>query len=74
MRLMWRYFAGGKEVSGNSAVDLENMVEDEVPVPSSGKFKVGLDLKRAEGGAVDVRVVGGEDDGEAEREGRRRTG
>jgi serine/threonine-protein kinase len=54
MRLMWRYFVGGKEISGNSALDLENMVADEVPVPATGKFRLGLELNRAEGGAVDV--------------------
>jgi serine/threonine protein kinase len=54
MRLMWRYFVGGKEISGNSAQDLENMVADEVPVPPSGKFRLGLELTKGESGAVDV--------------------
>ena len=54
MRLMWRYFVGGKEISGNSAQDLDNMVADEVPVPTSGKFRLSLELNKAEGGAVDV--------------------
>lgn len=54
LRLGWRYFIGGKELSGNSAQDLENLVADEAPVPASGKFRLGLELSRLEGSAVDV--------------------
>ncbi|MBI3181370.1 MAG: serine/threonine protein kinase [Myxococcales bacterium] len=53
MRLMWRYFTpDGVEVIGNSARDLEAMVEDEMPVPK-GRFRVKLSLKRGKSG-VDV--------------------
>lgn len=53
MRLMWRYFTqDGVEVIGNSARDLEDLVEDEMPVPP-GTFRVKLALRRIKGG-VDV--------------------
>jgi hypothetical protein len=52
MRLLWRYYtADGIEVTGNSARDLENMVEDEMPVPPEGQlFKVKMTLKRRTNG------------------------
>jgi len=61
MRLLWRYFtADGAEVSGNSARDLENLVEDEMPVPPTGTtFTVKLALKKRKNGTeVDAFVNG----------------
>lgn len=53
MRLLWRYFTpDGVEVIGNSARDLENLVEDETPVPK-GRFRVKLALKKRKN-ATDV--------------------
>lgn len=53
-RLVWRYFSNGKEVSGSSAEDPENVVANAGPMPANGKFRLGLELSRAEGGAVDA--------------------
>jgi serine/threonine-protein kinase len=52
MRLGWRYYTpDGLEQVGNSARDLRNMVEDEMPVPPPGTpFKVRLTLKRRNNG------------------------
>ncbi len=60
MRLSWRYFnADGVEVVGNSAQDVESLVQDEVPVPTTGPFLVKLQLKRKKGGVeVEARVNG----------------
>jgi serine/threonine-protein kinase len=60
MRLSWRYFnADGVEVVGNSAQDVESLVQDEVPVPTTGPFLVRLQLKRKKGGVeVEARVNG----------------
>ncbi len=53
MRLGWRYFTpDGVEQAGNSARDLENLVEDEMPVPR-GPFRVKLSLHRKKS-SVDV--------------------
>ncbi len=48
MRLGWRYYTpDGTEVAGNSARDLEMLVEDETPTPPDGKpFKVRLRLRK----------------------------
>jgi predicted Ser/Thr protein kinase len=48
MRLGWRYYTeDGTEVVGNSARDLELMVEDETPTPPDGRrFKLGLVLRK----------------------------
>ncbi len=56
MRLGWRYYTpDGLEQVGNSARDLENMVEDEMPVPGEGRpFRVRLTLKRKKSGGVEV--------------------
>ncbi len=54
MRLSWRYLGeDGEEVVGNSAQDLENLVEDEMPLPRTGPYLVRLQLKRRKSG-VDV--------------------
>ncbi len=55
MRLGWRYYTpDGIEQVGNSARDLENMVEDEMPVPADGRpFRVRLTLRRKKN-AVEV--------------------
>ena len=51
MRLSWRYLGeDGEEVVGNSAQDLENLVEDEMPVPRTGPYLVRLQLKRRKNG------------------------
>jgi serine/threonine-protein kinase len=53
MRLSWRYTtADGQEVVGNSAQEVENLVQDETPVPQ-GSFRVKLQLKKKKNG-VDV--------------------
>jgi serine/threonine-protein kinase len=53
MRLSWRYTtAEGQEVVGNSALEVENLVQDETPVPQ-GPFRVKLQLKKKKTG-VDV--------------------
>ncbi len=54
MRLMWRYFTPRGEVSGNSARDLADLVEDETQVPK-GPFRVKLQLRKM-GDGVDVRA------------------
>jgi serine/threonine-protein kinase len=54
LRLMWRYYTPeGKEIVGNSARDLENMVEDETPMPK-GRFTVRLKLSKQKNGATNV--------------------
>ncbi|HLL51956.1 MAG TPA: serine/threonine-protein kinase, partial [Myxococcaceae bacterium] len=54
MRLLWRYTdAGGKEVVGNSARDVDSLAYDERPTPPPGEpFKVKLSLRKQKGGAV----------------------
>jgi serine/threonine-protein kinase len=53
MRLGWKYTtADGQEVVGNSAQEVESLVQDETPVPS-GPFRVKLQLKKKKNG-VDV--------------------
>ncbi|HYX89941.1 MAG TPA: serine/threonine-protein kinase [Myxococcaceae bacterium] len=49
MRLGWRYYtAAGAEMAGNSARDLELLVEDETPTPADGAtFHLRLQLQRA---------------------------
>ncbi|NTX54376.1 serine/threonine-protein kinase [Myxococcus sp. CA039A] len=51
MRLAWRYFTeDGHEVVGNSAQDTDGLVEDEMPLPSTGPYFVRLKLSpKAEG-------------------------
>lgn len=51
MRLSWRYtHRDGEEILGNSAQDLEDLVEDEMPLPKVGPFLVRLQLKKRKGG------------------------
>ncbi|MGA9520904.1 MAG: serine/threonine-protein kinase [Myxococcaceae bacterium] len=52
MRLGWRYRRpDGTEVSGNSAQDLEMLVEDETPAPPDGQtFRLGVRLNRVKAG------------------------
>jgi serine/threonine-protein kinase len=51
MRLSWRYTTGeDKEVVGNSAQEVESLVEDETPVPMNGPFHVKLQLKKKKTG------------------------
>jgi eukaryotic-like serine/threonine-protein kinase len=51
MRLSWRYTtADEKEVVGNSAQEVESLVEDETPVPMDGPFRVKLQLKKKKTG------------------------
>lgn len=47
IRLGWRYSTlGGKEISGNSAQDIQELVEDETAVPLDGTaFRVRLELR-----------------------------
>jgi eukaryotic-like serine/threonine-protein kinase len=53
MRLGWKYTTvEGEIVAGNSAQDVESLVQDETPVPS-GPFRVKLQLKKKKNG-VDV--------------------
>ncbi|MFY0523007.1 serine/threonine-protein kinase [Archangium gephyra] len=53
MRLGWKYTtADGQEVAGNSAQEVESLVQDETPVPA-GPFRVKLQLKKKKNG-VDV--------------------
>jgi hypothetical protein len=53
MRLSWRYTtADGQEVVGNSAQEVDSLVQDETPVPP-GPFRVKLQLKKKKNG-VDV--------------------
>ncbi|HYO54639.1 MAG TPA: serine/threonine protein kinase, partial [Archangium sp.] len=53
MRLSWRYTTvDGQEVVGNSAQEVESLVQDETPVPQ-GPFRVKLQLKKKKNG-VDV--------------------
>lgn len=54
MRLMWRYFTPDNvEVAGNSARDLENMIEDEMRV-LPGRFRAKLKLTKVKGDMIDV--------------------
>jgi eukaryotic-like serine/threonine-protein kinase len=54
MRLSWRYITEeGEEVVGNSAQNVEALVEDETPVPRDGPFRVRLQMKKRRNG-VDV--------------------
>lgn len=54
LRLMWRYVASDQaEVVGNSAQDLENMVEDEMPCPPMGQpIRLRMVLERGRGGTL----------------------
>ncbi|WP_163988289.1 protein kinase domain-containing protein [Pyxidicoccus caerfyrddinensis] len=53
MRLAWRYFTdGGQEVVGNSALDTDNLVEDEMPLPAHGPYLVRLQMQRMKNGGV----------------------
>ncbi|WP_338866473.1 serine/threonine-protein kinase [Myxococcus stipitatus] len=53
MRLAWRYFTeDGQEVVGNSAQDTDGLVEDEMPLPTTGPYLVRLKLSPMKGGAV----------------------
>ncbi|RJS25215.1 serine/threonine protein kinase [Corallococcus sp. H22C18031201] len=55
MRLSWRYITdAGQEIVGNSAQDLDNMVADEMPLPTHGPFLVRLQLRRLKSDAVKV--------------------
>jgi serine/threonine-protein kinase len=60
MRLGWRYITPeGKEVTGNSSQDVEELLEDETPTPTSGPFLVGLRLRQRKGGVeVEGRLNG----------------
>ncbi|PTL85675.1 serine/threonine-protein kinase [Vitiosangium sp. GDMCC 1.1324] len=60
MRLSWSYTtADGKEVVGNSAQDVESLVQDETPVPQ-GPFRVKLQLKKKKNGVeVEAYLNGG---------------
>jgi serine/threonine-protein kinase len=60
MRLSWRYILeDGQEVVGNSSQDLENLTEDEMPVPTKGPFRVRLQLKRKKNGVMAEAFVNG---------------
>jgi serine/threonine protein kinase len=52
MRLLWRYLgANGIEITGNSAEDVDNLVQDEMQVPQDGTtFTVKLALKKRSNG------------------------
>lgn len=51
MRLLWKYLApDGREVIGNSARDIDNLIEDETPVPKEGPFRVRLKMRRVSSG------------------------
>ena len=51
MRLSWRYTtADEREVVGNSAQEVEDLVEDEAPVPTQGPFRVKLQMKKKKDG------------------------
>ncbi|QSQ25864.1 protein kinase [Pyxidicoccus parkwayensis] len=53
MRLAWRYFTeDGQEVVGNSALDTDNLVEDEMPLPAHGPYLVRLQMQRMKGGIL----------------------
>ncbi|WP_342381843.1 serine/threonine-protein kinase [Myxococcus stipitatus] len=53
MRLAWRYFTeDGQEVVGNSAQDTDGLVEDEMPLPTTGPYLVRLKLSPMKGGVV----------------------
>jgi serine/threonine-protein kinase len=53
MRLAWRYFTeDGQEVVGNSALDTDNLVEDEMPLPTHGPYLVRLQMQRVKNGGV----------------------
>jgi serine/threonine-protein kinase len=55
MRLAWRYFTDdGQEVVGNSALDTDNLVEDEMPLPVHGPYLVRLQMQRVKNGGVRV--------------------
>ena len=61
MRLGWRYRRpDGTEVSGNSAQDLEMLVEDETPAPPDGQtFRLGVRLRRVKGGIEAAGLLNG---------------
>lgn len=60
MRLLWKYLTpDGVEMVGNSARDIDNLVEDEAPVPRQGPFKVRLRLQRVKAGAEVTAYVNG---------------
>jgi serine/threonine protein kinase len=62
MRLSWRYLTpAGVEITGNSARDLENLVEDEMPAPPDGTtFRVKLSLKKRGAGTEVEAFVNGQ--------------
>jgi serine/threonine-protein kinase len=61
MRLGWRYHTrDGAEVAGNSARDLELLVEDEMPTPPDGTpFRLRLQLRRAKDAVSVIASVNG---------------
>ncbi len=61
MRLGWRYLRpDGTEVSGNSAQDLEMLLEDETPAPPDGqRFRLGVRLTRAKAGIEAQGLING---------------
>jgi hypothetical protein len=61
MRLGWRYHTpDGAEVAGNSARDLELLVEDEMPTPPDGSpFRLRLQLRRAKDAVSVIASVNG---------------
>ncbi|WNG47713.1 serine/threonine protein kinase [Archangium minus] len=62
MRLGWKYTtADGQEVAGNSSQDVENLLQDETPVPQ-GPFRVKLQLKKKKNGVeVSAYLNGGDE-------------
>jgi hypothetical protein len=62
MRLLWRFYGpDGVEVVGNSARDMDGLVEDETPVPPAGKpFRVKLTLRKQKDGTLAEAFVNGE--------------
>ncbi|ATB39927.1 Serine/threonine kinase Pkn10 [Cystobacter fuscus] len=60
MRLSWRYTTPeGRDVVGNSAQEVEDLVQDETPVPQ-GAFRVKLQLKRKKDGVEVSAYLNGE--------------
>ncbi len=61
MRLSWRYVTeDGEDVVGNSAQDVEALVEDETPVPTNGPFRVKLQMKQRKNGVEVEAFVNGQ--------------
>ncbi|MFY0577369.1 hypothetical protein ACN28S_26345 [Cystobacter fuscus] len=60
MRLSWRYTTPeGRDVVGNSAQEVVDLVQDETPVPQ-GSFRVKLQLKRKKDGVEVAAYLNGE--------------